>query len=304
MSKILVCNLEPDRYSSEAVALLKTKFEYLPEVNVNAEVLIVRLARKIDSSVLMQFPHLKWIVTATTGLDHLDLDELQRRGIQYLSLKGETSFLETIPSTAELSWGLLIALMRHIPASVQAVDSGIWDRDLFRGFQLRGKTLGIIGLGRIGKMMAHYGEAFGMNVQYFDPNVSQNSYLRKETMEDLVESSDIISLHIPYDNQTHGVINQSIIGRFKEGCWFLNTSRGGIVDEEALVNALESEKIKGIATDVLSTELVDYTKSPLYRARAKGLPVIITPHIGGASLDAMHACEVFMAKKLLKQYFG
>lgn len=304
MSQILVCNLEPDRYSPEAVALLSKHFRYLPQAHSEAEVLIVRLARRIDEEVLSQFPHLKWIVTATTGLDHLDQEAMKQRGVGYLSLKGETSFLETIPSTAELSWGLLLAMLRHIPSAMKSVDEGQWDRDKFRGFQLMGKTLGIIGLGRIGKMMARYGQAFGMNVQFFDPHVESMAFTQKRSLCSLVETSDVICLHVPYDKETAGMIDEQVISAFKPGSWFLNTSRGGLVDESALVAALKKNKITAIAVDVLATELENPAMSPLYQARQEGLPVFITPHIGGASIDAMHACEVFMAKKLVKQYLG
>ncbi len=304
MSQILVSNLEPDRYSLDAVALLQTKFLYFPDAHPDAEVLIVRLAKKIDTSVLSQFPRLKWVVTATTGLDHLDLETMKQRNIGFLSLKGETAFLETIPSTAELSWGLLLAMMRHIPSAMASVDHGVWNRDLFRGHQLRGKSLGIIGLGRIGSMMARYGQAFGMQVRYVDPQVVNPDYKQYDSLEELVETSDVICLHVPYDATTKGMISRELIAKFKPAAWFLNTSRGGLVDEFALSDALRSGKLKAVGTDVLATELEDYKKSPLFLARAEGLPVLITPHIGGASLDAMHACEVFMAEKLLRQYFG
>ena len=134
-----------------------------------ADVLIVRLRNRVDGEVLAAAPHLRAVVSPTTGLDHLDLAALEARGVAVLSLRGETEFLRTVTGTAEHAWALLLALVRRVPAAAAAARAGDWDRDRFRGRELAGRTLGVVGLGRLGSMVARYGAAFGMRVVAYDP---------------------------------------------------------------------------------------------------------------------------------------
>ena len=180
---MIVLNAEPLGYSVKAIESWKQKGytykesgwkEILNEDSfANVHILIVRLAQKIDKVILEKFPDLKMLVSATTGLDHIDQDELIKRNIKLVSLRGQDEFLKTIPSTAEHTWALLLALIRNIPAANEDVRSGNWERDRFRGYQLKEKMLGIIGLGRTGKRVAGYAQAFDMQVQYFDPFVNE-----------------------------------------------------------------------------------------------------------------------------------
>ena len=250
-----------------------------------------------------KLPSLKFISSATTGLDHIDSKEADKRGIKIISLRGEDDFLDTVPSTADLTFGLILSLLRNIPASYNDVLSNNWDRNKFRGHQLKGKNIGIIGLGRIGRILAKYCEVFGMNVGYYDvKKIIEGKYSYKSfaSVEELLSWSDIVSVHIHLTEENTNYLNAERLSKMKEGSWFINTSRGGIVDENILAEMMRTKKIKGIAVDVLSNEIDgNITVNPLVKLATEGYNIIITPHIGGASFEAMHDCEIFMAKKLI-----
>ncbi len=308
----IVYNIEPFGYSEKAIEIWQSKGYYYVEGSHSEladfkdlekiEILIVRLKLYIDSSVIDHLPNLKAVITATTGLDHIDENALERRKIDLVSLRPHKDFLDTIPSTAEHTWGLLMSLTRNIPAANNDVMKGYWERDNYRGYQLKNKTIGIIGMGRTGKKVAQYAEAFGMRVVFFDPNVENNEYLKVNTLYELAKLSDIVSIHVHLLPSTINLINDSFIKCCKEGVYIINTSRGKICDESALINGLKSKKVKGIATDVLDTELTNITNSQLWQAQRKGENVIITPHIGGATWDAMWDCEEFIATNYIEKY--
>lgn len=303
---MFVLNAEPLGYSVKAIESWTQKgYNYktsswdeimqqqqIDEVNI----LITRLAKKIDDQVLVKFPSLTHLVTATTGLDHIDINALNNRNIKLLSLRGHDKFLKTIPSTAEHTWALLLALLRNIPTANEHVKKGFWERDMFRGYQLKGKTIGIIGMGRTGTKVASYAKAFDMNVCFVDPLVDNNNFTKCHSLDTLLGMSDVISIHVHLKDDTQNLLNAHNTGMIKNGCLLINTSRGKIVDEEAVAQALATGKISGIATDVLAGELDDIKLSPLWMAQQKNHNIIITPHIGGATYDAMWACEEFIAE--------
>lgn len=303
---MIVYNAEHFGYSEKAVSLWEEKgytfrkgswreietIDSFPEVDI----LIVRLQRKVDEPVLSKFPNLKKLISATTGLDHIDRDAVDKRGIEIISLKGHDAFLRTIPSTAEHTWALLMALVRNIPTANEDVKTGNWNRDAFRGFQLKDKVLGIIGYGRIGKQVAHYADAFDMNVKFYDPYFHDNSYKYEKvsSLQELLTASDILTIHIHQNNETEHLINENNIHYIKKGAWLINTSRGAVLEEEAIVKALKNQRIRGVATDVLATELTHIEDSPLWQAHKEKYNVIVTPHLGGSTWDAMWACEEFI----------
>lgn len=302
----IVYNIEPFGYSEKAVEIWQSKGYYYVEGSLSEladfkdlekiEILIVRLRYYIDSSLIDLLPNLKAVITATTGLDHIDENALEQRKIELVSLRPHKDFLDTIPSTAEHTWGLLMSLFRNIPAANNDVMRGNWERDNYRGYQLKNKTIGIIGLGRTGKKVAQYAVVFGMSVVFYDPYVENNEYLKANTLYELAKLSDIVSIHVHLIPSTLNLINDRFIESCKEGVYIINTSRGKICDESALVNGLISKKVKGIATDVLDTELTNISQSQLWQAHRNGENVIITPHIGGATWDAMWNCEEYIAK--------
>lgn len=308
---MIVYNAEPLGYSEKAIELWEDKgYRYaagdwreidqattIPQV----EVLIVRLARRVNAVVLDKFPDLKVLVSATTGLDHIDLSEVKKRNIRLCSLRGHDEFLKTIPSTAEHTWALLMALIRNIPAADAHVEKGFWDRDQFRGHQLKGKTLGIIGLGRTGQKVAHYAEAFEMKVIYFDPYVNIKVYEKKSELVDLLAESDIISIHVHLDKSTEHLLSEDKIQYCKRGAFLINTSRGKVWEELSVAMALLGGRIGGVATDVLEIEPDDIKRSPLWKIKVKCQNLIITPHIGGATYEAMKACEDFCTKEVFNE---
>lgn len=309
MTRSVVYNAEPLGFSPAASGIWKSFAEYiegslddsrLAEARACARVLIVRLARRIDAQVLDGFPKLRWLVSATTGLDHIDQEEVGRRGIEIISLRGETEFLSSIPSTAEHTMALLLALLRSIPAAVASVGRGEWERDRFRGRQLKNRRMGIVGLGRTGRMVAQYASAFGARVAYFDPHVKEVAWEKRTHLPDLLNDSEILSLHVHLDGNTRGMIGARELALLPSGARLVNTSRGALVDEAALVAMLRSRHLAGAAVDVLAHELDDIRSSPLWQAMGDGLPLIVTPHIGGATLDAMNQCEEFIACKFLR----
>ena len=306
-----ILNAESFNYSETANNLLISLGEIieadLDQVGLisqvsNIDILIVRLRNFIGREVMDAAPHLKVIVTATTGLDHIDMDYATTKGIKVLSLRGETEFLNKVPATAEHTWTLLLALSRNLSQAYQSVLRGEWDRDRFRGHDLAGKNLGIIGLGRIGKKVAKYGLAFGMRVSAYDPYCKDwvTDVDHCESLESICRTSDILSLHVPLSEDTKLLIGSREINWLPEGAILLNTARGAILDEEAVLNALETRHLLAAALDVISDETQALRPLTLKLIRyAKAHPnLLLTPHIGGATIESMHMTEVFMAHKL------
>jgi D-3-phosphoglycerate dehydrogenase len=200
----------------------------------------------------------------------------------------------------------LLALIRHIPAASQHVAAGGWDRNLFKGNNLSGKKLGILGFGRVGKQVAGYAKAFGMAVQACDPYSGEwmDGVKQLTDAAQLFSQSDIISIHIPAAGND-GFASAQLLGHLKPHALLINTSRGSVWDETAVAALLENEKIAGVATDVIAHELDanDRQQSPLLRLAAQHHPrLIVTPHIAGATYESMHATENFVAEKWLVQF--
>jgi D-3-phosphoglycerate dehydrogenase len=310
MSRIL--NLEPQDYSPVARAVLDrlgdvsdgplTRSELMDRVR-DCNVLIVRLAHHIDREILDRAGRLRVVVSATTGLDHIDTEYAASKGIAILSLRGEVEFLRSIPATAEHTWALLLALVRNLPAAVQSVRDGEWDRDRFKGHELAGKRLGILGLGRIGEKVARYSLAFGMQVSAYDP-FRQGWMERVEragSQADLLGRSDVLSIHVPLNEQTVRLVGETELVCLPAGALLVNTARGQVIDEPALLQTLESGRLAGAALDVLTEETRGQLQSsPLLAYARSHANLIITPHLGGATVESMAATEVFMANKLME----
>jgi D-3-phosphoglycerate dehydrogenase len=305
-----ILNAEPEGYSVEAMAVLQDlgKVDARPlnraellAVLPEYDVLIVRLGLQVDREVLQRGRRLKAVVSATTGLDHIDLNAARELGVEVLSLRGEVDFLRSIPATAEMTWALLLALVRRIPAASRSVLAGEWERDRFRGHDLSGKRLGILGLGRVGSMVARYGLVFNMRVAAFDPHPQSwvEGVERLPAMDDLLARSQVLCVHVPLNEKTRSLIGAGELSRLPQGALLVNTSRGEVVDEAALVSALESGYLGGAALDVIAAERVGGVESSPLAAYARTHDnLLITPHIGGATWESMAATEVFMARKL------
>ena len=232
------------------------------------------------------------ILTASTGLNHIDIDYCKQRGIKVLSHKNDTRFLNDLPSTAELAFGLMSSMLRNIPSSFEDVKVGGWDYDMHMGHQLQGKSIGIIGYGRLGKMMTKYCWAFGMNVRLYDPYEGYND------LDSLLKESDIISLHVHANDETRHMIDKKTLGIMKNNSYIVNTSRGEIVNEQDIIESLKSGKLKGYATDVIEDEYGNRYKSPILNGVKKGLNILVTPHIGGMTWEGQQKAYMWSISKL------
>lgn len=246
-------------------------------------------------------PRCRVLVAGVTGLDHIDLEACAERAVRVLSLKGETEFLKDVRATAELTVGLLLALVRHIPAAVSHVRSGGWDRGLFRGRELFEKTAGIVGMGRLGSQVAHILAAFGMRVLGCDPRPDFPEGLaeRCPRLEDLLAQSDVVSLHVPYGPATHHLIGRAELQAMKKTALLVNTSRGGVVDETAILEALGSGAMAGAALDVLEGEPAIDGTHPVIRALPAHDNLLVVPHLGGNTTESLEKTEVFLAERLV-----
>ena len=302
---------EPDEFSPEALQALRRMASVdcrrldqagMRDALANYDVVWIRLALEVRERDLPPVPRCRVLVTATTGTDHVDSASLDRVGIRLLSLRGRREFLEGITATAELALGLILSLVRHVPFAFDDVRAGRWDRDSFLGRQLSGLTAGIVGYGRLGRMMGHYLLALGMEVLAFDliAGEMQAGVKRSESLESLLAASDVVTVHVSLNETSEGLFSSRAFGAMKKGALLVNTSRGAVVDEEALLRALESGQLGGAALDTVRDEIGLDATSPLIRYAAEHRNLILTPHIGGAAADARERCEVFMAQRLVE----
>jgi D-3-phosphoglycerate dehydrogenase len=297
-------------FAPEALSLLRRHFNVkmldadrqgLLAAVRRADVLWVRLRHRIDAGILASAPKLKVIASPTTGLNHIDQDETEKRGINILSLRGETEFLREVRATAELTVALMLSVMRKIPDAVSQVKKGEWNRDRWKGCELAGRRIGIVGHGRLGRLVAGYAEAFDCDVVTSDPDPVEPPDVPLVPLEQLLATSDIVTLHVNLDAKTKGFFDEHCFRSMKPGAWFVNTARGELVDEAALLGALESGQLAGAALDVLAHEdtrrMGEHPVVAYARAHDN---LIITPHIGGATFESMARTELFLAEKLAR----
>lgn len=305
----IVINAEPLGYSQRARAVLESCSEVvegpfdragLLGAAAGADALIVRLGHRIDKDLFERSDRLRFVVSATTGLDHIDLQAAARSGVQVLSLRGERAFLETIRATVEHTFALLLTLLRRTHRAARHVEAGGWDRDRFRGRELAGRRLGIVGLGRIGNAVAELARAFHMEVAAFDPYRADwpQGVERPADLLGLCRQSDVLSLHVPLSNETRNMIGTRELDALPSGAFLVNTSRGGVLDEAALMQRLQSGRLEGAALDVLQAEEGGPPNHELLAWAAEHDNLVLTPHIGGATSESMERTEIFMAEKL------
>ena len=269
--------------------------------------LFVQLKYQIDPPLLKKFPQLKFVVSPTTGLNHIDLDYCEKNGIQVISLKGEGEFLSSTTATAELTWGLILSLVRQIPGAVHsATQLGVWDRNQFRGRDLSGMVLGILGYGRLGRQIKKVAEAFGMKVLVCEKEegiqTQFGGQMEFSELGELLNKSDIVTLHIDYHEGNNKIFGKEQFESMKDGSFFINTSRGEVIDEDALLSSLEQGKLAGAAVDVLSDETQNPTGNALVNYAKTHSHLLVTPHIGGCTRDSMEKTEFFIAHKLVEHW--
>jgi D-3-phosphoglycerate dehydrogenase / 2-oxoglutarate reductase len=254
------------------------------------EALVIRSSTQVTGDVLAAAPNLKVVARAGIGLDNVDVDEATRRGVMVVN--APTS---NVISAAEQTLALLLAQARNIPQAHADLVDGRWERSRWEGVELAGKTIGLVGLGRVGSLVAGRAAGFGMRVIAFDPYVSADR--AKEigveimpTLEALLVQSDFVSIHLPRTAETEGLLGDKELRMIKPGARIVNTARGGIVDEAALAKAIEDGHLAGAALDVFATEPI--TDSPLFV-----LPgVVVTPHLGASTREAQDKAGVTVAE--------
>jgi len=255
------------------------------------DVMLIGLGLSIGTKEVIGSRRLKLIVSPTTGADHLNVKALEQQGVQVVTLRDTKKDFRSVSSTAELAWALVLALSRRLVSAANAVSSGEWQRENFLGQQLRNKTLGIVGLGRLGGFVAQYGLAFGMQVVATDVDSTiQHPEVLLVTMKKLLPICDVISIHVPLNTTTQGMIGVAEIAEMKSGVLLVNTSRGEVVDESAIANALRSGHVGGYGTDVVSGDsgwAGCVHPNPITQLANDGLNVVTTPHIGGYTHEAV-----------------
>lgn len=290
-------------YLPEVLELLDARFERVsaPEPAAasdadlaRAEVLLAHLKHPVDRALLDRCPRLKVIASSTLSVPHVDTAEAARRGVAVVHLGGEREFMWKVTPTVEVAWGLIIAVTRHMPLALkQAKARNRAGRGLgsMTPHMLSRMTLGIVGLGRLGTLTAEKAPAFGMNVAYYSPHSRDDRFRRCETLTELAGSCDVVSLHAHHTPETTGMIGADFFRAMRPGGVLINTARGELVDEAALLDALESGHLAGAGLDVISGE-----HTPGFLERLPGHPLlayarahdnlIVTPHYAGATRDA------------------
>lgn len=253
---------------------------------------------RFDRALLDRAPALRVVSTATTGADHIDARVLEDRGIPLLTLAGETELLHRLTPAAEHAWLLLMACARRIRGAMRHVLDGNWRREEFPGIMLRGRTLGVIGCGRIGSWVARYARAFEMEVIGHDPYVAPwPAEIRRCDLDQLLAVADCVSVHVPLNGETRGMIGEREFGLMKSGAVFVNTSRGGVIDEHALLSSLAEGRLGAAGLDVLDGEPA-VARHPLVEYARRHENLLITPHIGGFCPDAVKLVVAHAARRI------
>jgi D-3-phosphoglycerate dehydrogenase len=254
----------------------------------------------LTEEIIARGNRLKVVGTNATGTDHIDLEALTRRGIPYIGLKHETAFLDDITATAEMAWALLLGTVRKLPWSHAASCRGEWARDRFRGHQLSGMTCGILGYGRLGRMVADYAKAFRMQVIACDTeNVTPSEGVAMVDFDTLLARSDVLSIHIHLTEANRCLFTEETFDQMKPGAVLVNTSRGGILDEEAFVRALSSGRLGGAGVDVIDGEWNDdLSTHPLIQYARSHENLVISPHTGGVTYESQASTIEFTAQKM------
>jgi len=259
----------------------------------NYDVLIVRGRTKVTKETIEAGTRLKLIGRAGVGLDNIDLKTADKKGVKVLNTPEAPA-----EAAAELTMGLMLALARSIPSADTAMKEGRWIKKDLMGWELKGKTLGVIGLGNVGERVAKLAKAFGMKILITKRTLPDPALLKELEAEfvplhELLKKSEIITIHVPYTPQTHHMIGEKEMQLMKKGSYLVNTSRGAVVDEKALLKALQSQRLGGAALDV-------YESEPPTNWTLMQLPnVVCTPHIGAQTEEAQRTASELIAQKII-----
>ena len=300
--KVLVC----DPIHEDGIKILKDagfEIDISPEISYeelkgkvrNYDVLVVRSRTKVTREIIEAGEKLKVVGRAGVGIDNIDVEAAKKKGVKVLNTPEAPAI-----AVAELTIGLLLSLARQIPRADSSMKEGRWAKKEFRGWQLNGKTFGVVGLGHIGEKVARLAKAFGMKILITkrtppSPEILKELEAEFVPLDELLRRSDIVSLHVPLTPQTHHMIGEREIQLMKDGAFIINTSRGAVIDEKALFKALKSGKLGGAALDVYEVEPPeDYSLMKLPN-------VVCTPHIGAQTVEAQRAAATLLAQKIVNE---
>ena len=293
--------LVAEELSPAAIAQLESAFEVrhvdgadrpaLLRALADVDAVIVRSATRIDAEALAHAPHLRVLARAGVGLDNVDVEAATKAGVMVVNAPSSNTV-----RAAEHAVGLLLATARNVPQAMASLKAGEWKRSEFTGAELYGKVAGILGLGRIGELVAQRLAAFGMQVIAYDPYVptarAAQLGVRLVPLEDLLAEADFITVHLPKTAETAGLIGERELRLVKPGVLIVNAARGGIVNEHALALALKDGRVGGAGIDVFATE--PCTDSPLF-----GFPnVVVTPHLGASTHEAQEKAGTQVARSV------
>jgi len=296
MAKVLIC----DQVETEKLALGEgivadyrpsiTREELLQAVG-GYDALIIRSRTKVDRQLIDKAFRLKLVARPGTGLDNVDVDYAKSKGITVVN--SPESLVEAVSEHVTL---LMLALSRKLVWADESTKSGKWEKNSLIGTELRGKVLGIVGLGRIGRRIAEIAGTLGMSVLMYDviqipPDVIEKLHCRVVTLDELFTSADFITLHVPMTEETKHLVGASRLAQMKRGSFLVNTSRGGVVDEDSLASALKEGRIGGAALDV-------FEKEPPSGAILTAPRTILTPHIGGQTEEAQSDAITIIGDKV------
>jgi len=305
MTKILVCDpisdsgidvfkKHPDRFSIESK--LKLPPEDLKKAVADVDAIIVRSETRITAEVLEAAKKVRIVGRAGVGVDNIDVAAASKKGVIVVNVPGGNTI-----SAAEHTMALLLSLSRNVPQANASVKAGEWKRSQFTGTELLGKTLGLLGMGRIGREVAKRCQSFGMSVVGYDPFASEEYAktfnIKLATLEEIYAQADFITVHVPLNDSTKHLFNAKTLAKLKPGVRLINCARGGIIDEQALADAVKSGHVKGAAIDVFEQE------PPAKDNPLMGVPgIIVTPHLGASTEEAQVKVAQEMAETL-RDYF-
>lgn len=296
MAKVLIC----DHVDVDSLSLGEgIQVEYSPEIThddlvktvAGYDALIIRSRTKVDKAVLDAGTNLKLVARPGTGLDNVDVEYAKTKGVQVVN--SPESLVEAVSEHVVL---LMLALSRKLAAADASTKAGRWEKNALLGRELRGKVLGIVGLGRIGRRIAEVARVLGMSVLIYDvitipPDVVQGLGVRVVSLDELFSSSDFITLHVPLTEESKHMVGEARIRQMKKGAFLVNTSRGGVVDEVALAAALADGRLGGAGLDV-------FEKEPPAGAILSAPNTILTPHIGGQTEEAQSNAITVIGEKV------
>ena len=288
--------------------LLSTKGElFLLEQGSKNEVRNLLVDNKIDTIVcnpnqqsfiidkdLLKESNVSIINSCSTGLNHIDINYCKENNITVQCHKNDYKLIEQLPSTAELAFGLMLSLLRKIPDSRDHVSRYNWDYTQFLGRQVKDLNVGIVGFGRLGRMMNKFCKAFDAKTFIYDPYVE----VEQTSLEDMIKVCDVISLHVHVTPETVNLINKKLLDLSQKDLYIINTSRGDVVNEVDIVSALYDGNLAGYGTDVVRHEFGSLIKSPIIRAMNKGMNIIVTPHTGGMTIEGQTKAYEWSINKL------